>query len=167
MYQLKYDENTEIIIQIDPTGKETIIAKGYSSKPEYSPDMKKALYISPLAWEQPGSLYLYNLENGEITELVSLVDNKNTPKYAIWINNEIIAVIIGFLWGTVAIGGNVYTYNINNHVLKQITHYPSEIQITLLNIKNESLELNGIKYLDETVNQFKEFQEIIPLNEIL
>lgn len=167
MYQLKYDESNEVLIQIDPAGNKNVIAENFPSRPEFSPNNKKAIYISPLEWECPGSLYLYNLENGYITELVSPDENQNIPKYAIWIDDNTIALIIGFGWGTVSIGGNVFTYNIHSNELKPITHYPSEIQITKLMLNNEVLDLKGIKYIDDNFNEFDEFKNQIFLKEIL
>jgi hypothetical protein len=168
MYQLKYVDDNQVIIQVDPTGKEVVIADDFPSRPEYSPDKKKAIYISPLEWECPGSLYLYNLENGYITELIPPnFKNQNIPKYAIWLNSETIATIIGFGDGTVSVGGNVYIYNINYSEIKQITNYPGEIQITKLTLKDDILELTGIQYIDDNFNNFKDFKEKISLNQFL
>lgn len=159
MYQLKYDIEKQTLLQVNPSGEKVIINDNYPSPPEYSVDEKKAIYISPLEWECPGSLYLYNLENGHITELVKPDDRDYIPKYAIWINNETIAVIIGFGSGTVSVGGNVYIYDLRNDQLKQITHYTNEIQITKINIIDGALELDGIQYTDDNLNVFKEFKD--------
>ncbi|KON88873.1 hypothetical protein AF332_20100 [Sporosarcina globispora] len=166
MYKLFYDDTKEEIYQIDPEGKKTVLADSFPSKPEYSPDKRKAIYISPLEWECPGSLYLYDLENGHISELVTPDENQNIPKYAIWLDNKTIALIIGFGAGTTQIGGNVYTINTNEIELKQVTNYSREIQITKLELKHNSLELMGIKYNDDTFNEFVAFNDKIPLDKI-
>lgn len=167
MYQLIYDETKEALVQINPSGQKTVIADNFPSRPEYSPDKTKAIYISPLEWECPGSLYLFNLESGCINELVSTDDNLNTPKYAIWIDDKTIALIIGFGWGTSSIGGNVFTYNIDNKDLNQITHFSEKIQITKLDLNGESIELYGIKFIDDDYIEFKEYEDTISLNEVL
>ncbi|WP_066385467.1 DUF4652 domain-containing protein [Neobacillus mesonae] len=166
MYKLFYDETKEEIYQISPDGKMVVIADSFPSKPEFSPDKNKAIYISPLEWECPGSLYLYNLENGYITELVSPDKNQNIPKYAIWLDNSTIVLIYGFGWGTVSMGGNVYTINIEERELKQITNYSGEIQITKLELNSDFVELIGIRYIDENFNEFVEYRDKIFLEEI-
>lgn len=167
MYQLKYDENKKVIIQIDPNGKKTTIADDFPSKPILSPDNKKAIYISPLEWECLGSLYLYILETGYITELISPDKEQNIPKYADWIDDDNIVVIIGYGMGTIEVGGNVFIYNITKRKLKQITEYPPEVQIYQININNEFMELIGIKYTDENFNEYIKFKEKIQINQTI
>ncbi|WP_342489182.1 DUF4652 domain-containing protein [Cytobacillus sp. FSL W7-1323] len=159
MFQLIHDETKNEIYQIDPSGKKTTITNDFPSKPEFSSDGKKAIYISPLEWECPGSLYLYNLENGYITEIVGPDKDQNIPKYAKWINENIIALIIGFGWGTVNVGGNVYTYDVNNSTLQKVTNYSSEIQITELSILEDHLKLKGIKYIDDNFSKFIQYED--------
>jgi len=168
MYQLIYDELKNEIIQIDPNGKSTTIANDYPSEPVFSPNEQKAIYISPLEWECPGSLYLYNLENGYIEEIISPTAEvmSDIPKYAIWLDDNNIGVIIGFSMGTVAVGGNVFIYNIENKSLQQVTNYPSEIQVTQIIKHEDYLELQGIQYTDSILNNFKEFHEKLSLSKI-
>ncbi|USK46359.1 DUF4652 domain-containing protein [Cytobacillus oceanisediminis] len=163
MYQLLYDETKNEIYQIDPNGNKTTITDDFPSKPDFSPNNKMAIYISPLEWECSGSLYLYNLENGYITEIVSPDENDYIPKFAKWLDNQNIAVIIGYGAGMVAVGGNVFIYNIKDRSLKQLTNYPSEIQITQLSKKYSALELQGIKYIDDNHSRFEGFKEKIAL----
>jgi hypothetical protein len=166
MYQLFYDEVKEVLYQIDPEGKKTILADDFPSIPEFSPDNTKAIYISPLEWECPGSLYLYNLETGYITELVAPDDELNIPKYAKWIDNTNIALIIGYGWGTISVGGNLFTYNLDNNQLRQITHHSGEIQITKIEIAENSLNLKGIEFTDENYIEFKEYNEKVLFEEL-
>jgi hypothetical protein len=163
MYQLIYDETKEKIYQIDPTGKQSTLTEDFPSKPEFSSTNKKAIYISPLEWEVPGSLYLYNLENGYITELISPDQYENVPKYAIWIDDNKIAVIIGYGAGTVAVGGNVYIYYLEERKLQQVTNYTPETQITKISKNDNQLELFGIKYVDNLMDKFEEYSGKIDL----
>lgn len=164
MFELKYDEINNEIVQIDPNGKSKVIADNFPSMPISSPDNKKAIFINPLEWEELGSLYLYNFENGSLSEIIQPDENQNIPKYADWIDADNIAVIIGFGMGTIAVGGNVYVYNIPNSSLEQITFYQSEIQITKLRVQNDIIKLTGIKYIDDNLNEFKDFEDTISIN---
>lgn len=164
MFELKYDSSKNEIVQVDPDGNSEVLASDFPSKPISSPDNKKAIFINPLEWEVPGSLYLYNFENGSLNEIIQPDENQNIPKYADWLDEDNIAVIIGYGMGTVAVGGNVYIYNIPNGSLEQITSYQSEIQITKLKIHGETIELTGIKYIDDILNEFKDFEDTISIN---
>ncbi len=165
MYKLIYDNSHESLIEVTPDGKRNVISDEFPSGPTFSPNGKHATYIAPLEWEVPGDLYLYNLENGKNIKLITPDEEQNIPKYAIWLNDKTIAVIIGFGHGTVSIGGNVFTYNIENSELKQITNYPGEIQITKIELKGELLLLRGIKYIDEILNEFEDFKAEMIVND--
>ncbi|CEG26023.1 DUF4652 domain-containing protein [Bacillus sp. B-jedd] len=167
MYKLIFDENRNEIIQVDSKGKETVITDNSPSIPEYSPDEKFAAYISPLEWEEWGSLYLYNLETGYITELVKPDERGNIPKFITWLSNAKLAVIIGFGDGTVQVGGNVYTFDITENSLIQISNYPDSIQITRLTLDGAFLDLEGIQYVDEAYSEYQKFKDKILLDEIL
>ncbi|RKD25164.1 hypothetical protein BEP19_04795 [Ammoniphilus oxalaticus] len=137
------------------------------SKPEVSPNKEKAIFISPLEWEVPGSLYLMDLIIGEIKEIIPPdKENDEIPKYAIWINDRYVACIIGFGMGTVSIGGNVFLYDLENSTVKQITYYSSDIQITEIVKLEDTLDLKGIKYVDDIYNEFKPFEDTLDLTTI-
>ncbi|MED4018501.1 DUF4652 domain-containing protein [Sutcliffiella cohnii] len=167
MYQLMYDEVNEKLIQINPSGESTIITEDFPSKPEVSPDKKKAIYISPLEWERSGSLYMYDMESGYIKEVICPDKDGNIPKYAVWLNKKTIALIKGYGDGTVGIGGNVFIYDIEKQQLTQITHFSSRIQITKLLVKGKLLILRGIRYTDDNFSAFKEYEEVLLIDEIL
>ena len=72
-----------------------------------------------------------------------------------------------FLGLTVSIDGNVFTFNIENNEMNQVTDYPVEIQITELENKNGKLMLKGIEYVEDILNEFKEFKAEMELNELI
>lgn len=91
--------------------------------------------------------------------------NKNTSNfYLLSIDINILYMFLGL---TVSIGGNVFTFNIDNNEMNQVTDYPVEIQITELENKNGKLMLKGIEYVDDILNEFKEFKAEMELNELI
>lgn len=163
MYELRYDGLKNEIIEIDHNGNSDVIANDFPTEPIFSPNNKKAIFIDPLEWEVLGSLYLYNLEDGTLNKIIQPDSDKNIPKYADWIDDQNIAVVIGLGLGTVAVGGDVYIYNIPNDSLKPKTDYTPKVQITKIIINNETLELSGIEYTDENLNHFKKYENTIAL----
>jgi|SRR5690625_3943639 len=163
MYQLRYDQRKQQIVQIDKSGKEIIITDNHPSRIIFSPDKKKAIFISPLEWEELGSLYMFDLVEGDLTELIIPDENQNVPKNMEWIDNQNIAIVIGYGMGTVEVGGDVFILNILNKKLQQLTNYPKEIQITDMNFKRANLIVSGIKYLDDNYNKSESYNDILSL----
>lgn len=91
--------------------------------------------------------------------------NKNTSNfYLLSIGINILYMFLGL---TVSIDGNVFTFNIENNEMNQVTDYPVEIQITELENKNGKLMLKGIEYVEDILNEFKEFKAEMELNELI
>lgn len=161
MYKLIYDELREAVIEVSPNGMEKVVSDDFPSKPVYSPDGLHSAYIAPLEWEELGKLYMYDLKNGENKVCITPDEHNNIPKYAQWLNNDILLVIIGFGDGTVSIGGNLFAYSLLDGTLRNITNYPSNIQITKIKVVADDIILTGIEYIDDTMNEFRDFKENI------
>ena len=163
LYEIKYDEVNESIIEIAPNGKTEVISDEFPSRPIISPNNLYSSYIAPLEWEVPGNLYVYDLKNGENRVCIEPDSHGNTPKFVQWLNNEVLLVLIGFAHGTVSIGGNLFKYHIIKDELTQITDYPSEIQVTKIKLTDDFVILSGIKYIDDILNEFESFEEKIDI----
>lgn len=163
MLKIEYDNDNQVIYLIKKNGIKEILENDFPSEPVISPDGSKAAYISPLEWECIGNLYMLDLNTGEKKTLLAPEDDLSVPKEVIWIDKENLAVILGFGMGTVAIGGNVFIYNIISNSLTEITRHDSHIQIVNMNLNNDRLYLEGIKYIDEEYVEFEKFEEFIKL----
>ncbi|WP_244322213.1 MULTISPECIES: DUF4652 domain-containing protein [Bacillus] len=162
MYKLEYDYDDRIIYKVENENKEKMDFE-YPSEPLVSPDRKNTVFIDPLEWEVFGSLYLFNNIIGEFTTLIE-PEGDFIPKFVKWIDHETLGVIIGFGHGTVAIGGNIFTYNISSNEKTPLTEYGFDVQITSFDILPEKkIKCKGIKYTDEAQSQFIEFEEVISL----
>lgn len=146
--ELIYDnEKKAVYVELKDSNLE-LIDDNNPSKPVISPDGKFAVYISPYEWEEKGNLYLLNLINYSKKKIYEPTDDTLVPKAVTWINNNKLALILGYAYGTIAVGGNVYTYDLDTKKLKQITDFESNIQFTNLEMSDNVLELKGIKYTD-------------------
>lgn len=159
--QLIYDFEKRIIyLESNELGL-VLINDNNPSSPVISPDNKFAVYISPYEWEEKSNLYLIDLSNGSNKKIYEPGIDNLVPKAVTWINSETLALILGYRFGTVEIGGNVYTLNIHTNAVKKITYFDSNIQITNLEMNEGILEISGIKYIDENfINKENYFDQI-------
>lgn len=149
---------------ISPEGKTVVLADEDPSKPVKSPNGKKAAYISPWGWETLSVLYIVDLKDGSKKALVSH-DFQNQPKEVIWEDDEHVLVIIGYPYGTIAIGGNIYRVNVISKDKEALTHYDSYTQITDLHLIEGVLYYNGIQYTDKEYIHYKDYSNQITLTE--
>jgi len=147
-FDIRYNSKSEQVELVYPNGNTNILASNSPTDPVKSSDKTKAVYISPLNWEEWGSLYLVDLESGEQKEIV-VPEDGYIPKNVIWEDGNHVLVIIGYGDGTVAVGGNIHSVNIETKERTPITDYGSNIQISDMRLEDGFLYYQGIKYTDE------------------
>ncbi len=163
-FDIQLNCKTHTIELIYPEGKTDVLADEDPSIPVKSPNGKKAAYISPWGWETLSVLYIVDLKDGSKNALVSH-DLQNQPKEVIWEDNEHVLVIIGYPYGTICIGGNIYRINVTSKEKEALTNYDTYTQITDLHLKEGVLYYNGIQYTDEEYIHYKVYSNQITLSE--
>lgn len=156
--KLIYDE-IERKIFIRKNGKAKILEEDFPSRPVYSANRKQAVFIAPSEWETIGDIYLYDSETDTKSKLIKFEDEKLAPKDVIWLDNENLAMILGLAFGTIDIGGNIFTYNLTEKKLKRVTNVEHHVQFTSLYLEQDILMAKGIEYVDEQLLNFKEFKK--------
>ncbi|MCC2357694.1 DUF4652 domain-containing protein [Bacillus pacificus] len=157
MYNINYrrsDNHIEFLKSEEGSSK--ILIDDISSKPEVSPNGKKAIYLSPYEWEALSSLYLFDLETGENKELVGPNEEQFVPKYAIWIDDDHIAYTFAYAYGTISDGGNVYIYQISENRIHKVTDWDSKTQAVRIEYDGKVIKYEGVQYIDKEMNQYKE-----------
>lgn len=141
------------------------VEKNSATEPIISPDKSKIIYLSPYGWEIKSSLFLYDLKNNKKRNLISPNDKDYIPKKALWVSENLIVVIIGYAYGTIALGGNVYLYNLEEDSLKPITNYEESIRITEMFLtEGKKLHLKGIRYLDSQFMENESYDTVLKLS---
>ena len=161
-FDIRQNPETNAVELVDPTGKTIVLAKELASEPVKSPSRLHAVYLAPFEWEMLTDLYLVNLETGEQKPLVK-ADPENKPKNVIWLDHDHVLAIIGYPYGTVSTGGNIYKINIHNGEKVALTNYEGDIQITDFYIEDGVLHYSGIQYTDDIFNEHKEYENQIDL----
>lgn len=93
-----------------------------TSLPSISPDNKSIAYISPFAWEAIGELDIYDIKQGLSIPAIKKedIDDQDTVKVAKWLDDRYILTVIGFCYGTVSVGGDLYLYDTEDGKLELI-----------------------------------------------
>jgi len=100
-------------------------------------------------------IYIKNLQSGNVN-VYSIKDNKeqNTPMYLEWWDDNNILVIIGFGYGTVSKGGNVYDLNINTGETRIVYNTKTKEQVCKVTKRGKDLYLDVIVYDDDAMNEY-------------
>lgn len=120
----KYNSEPLIIKKDD---KLELIALASTSIPEVSPNKRRIAYITPYEWETLGELYIYDMDIEEENPKKSIkviavedIGDQNTVKAAKWLDDRYTLTIVGFGYGTVTLGGDLYLYDIESGKLDLI-----------------------------------------------
>ncbi|MCM3716184.1 DUF4652 domain-containing protein [Alkalihalobacillus oceani] len=167
MFDIKFNSKTETVELVYPNGNTEVLAEDSPTEPVVSADKKKAVYISPLEWEERGNLYIVDLQSGEQEVLVA-PEGDYIPKNAIWQDNKRVLVIIGYGSGTVRVGGNIFSVNIETKEKVKITDYnDGRVQILDFEIKDGILTYTGIQYTDNDFQVTKTYSNSISLDSLM
>lgn len=111
------------------------------------------------AKENSGSMWSLQLEDKS---------KKNTPMYLEWWDDENLLVIIGYGYGTVSLGGNLYVVNINSAksaVLVENKNSNNEIdpkqQITKVTKENDNIRYDMIVYEDDNLIKYNKDSKVL------
>lgn len=140
----------------------SICLESTSPMPAVSPNRKRIAYIHPFEWEEIGELYIYNIDNDNTEIAITREDiaDQSTVKAAKWLDDRYILTIIGYAYGTVRVGGDLYLYDTKDEDLKLIVEANSLDKTTA----NGLVEIMDFKIMDKYIilklaKHDKEFME--------
>lgn len=161
-FDIRFDSDMHKIELFYPGGKPVVLESVTSSEPLKSPNGEKAVYISPFGWEEMSDLYIVDLHDGSKKTLISFSPDSK-PYDVIWEDNEHVLVIMGYPYGTVTWGGGIYRVNIETGENEPIDT-DSGGQITkLLRIEDGVLYYDVLEYIDDNLNEYKEYSGQVTL----
>ena len=165
----KVGKNTVNIIEDEETGyKKLSVTYADSTKQTLCEDYNiydiaasadnRHLMFCVYEWEEYGDIYLLNFENKKLTKL-PLYDaaKDHVPYQAIWLDDEYIIYSDIMNAGTIAIGGDVFVYDVVSGMCKKIIATPEDWRLQITNIQ---CSVSGLRfvcgYYDESFNKYEE-----------
>ncbi|MGR7910645.1 DUF4652 domain-containing protein [Lysinibacillus capsici] len=112
--------------------------------------------IQPFEWECKGDLIKINTNTGVIEKSL-IIDSKDLSIKNVYIHSKKIYLVIGYLWGTVNQGGDLFKCDMELENLSLLKKFDENIQVTeILGNEGDYLNLRGIRYIDENFNEHEE-----------
>lgn len=146
-------------------GEEMVLAKENPSQPVISPRGDRLAFIEPFLWEVRGEVFLY--ERGEKEPLLLREDlpREEKPKAIYWLDNKRLLLIIGYAYGTVSVGGDLYSLDIEEGDLLPIYQLEPEREVKDLKIEGEELLLTIASFCQEYL-EYTLDEKRIPLSSL-
>lgn len=120
---------------------DNIICSDSHSVPSINTSKDKFVYISPFEWEELGSLMLYDLNSNKLSTLEICIPQNFTIKKVEWLNDFSLLLIVGYAYGTVNLGGDLYIYNFSTKILKKVLELKKYEEIRDFEISNNKIHL--------------------------
>lgn len=153
----RYDQEQRNIYIIKNDNTEELLEELASEPKKY---ISKIAYIYPFDFETKNDIYIYDFENSKKEKIYNW-ENRKCPKCLVWKNQNELYVILGETYGTVDVGGDLYLLNINNRIPVLIKKFQKNIQITDVELIGDKLNIKGIEYIDNDMNDNIPYDQII------
>lgn len=151
---LHYKEGFPMVA--DRMDQYTFVTGQSDSEPILSLDHSRMAFISPYLWEVIGNLYVFDFASETLTQLTDLaIGDQETIMKVEWLNDETLLLTKGFAYGTVTMGGQLYTYSLktNEMIMRPVIPNDRHYQITDFKIEDQTLILEYIVY-DESYREY-------------
>ncbi len=153
-----------LYIQYKDTMQTGLIADDFD-QPVYNTNTNTLAYIIGYEWEVVGSMIVYDVEERTLKTANLDINEDDKPSY-IGAYDDYILFVNMYSWGTVAQGGNINVYDIENDMsYPLVVSEESNIQIVDFEVKDDVLEYNFVKF-DENMNLYDTITTSISLEDI-
>ncbi len=139
------------------------------SQPCISPNRKKLAYISPFEFETIGEVHIYDASNRLDENAVTSTDipDEYSPKKLFWLDDRYLLAIVGYAYGTVSRGGDLYVYDtIDKRLSFLISENDDKRQITDITADNEDITLDITVY-DDDMSDYSTEKRIMTYQDIM
>ncbi|MCL1866475.1 MAG: DUF4652 domain-containing protein [Oscillospiraceae bacterium] len=150
----------------------TVLYYTFRPKIKISPDKTKVAHIQETGSDfYNGDLSVYDVLTKKLTYLeFDGLSETDTTKDVLWLDDEILLVIIGFNHGTVTRGGDIYYYNIvtgeNGKIIENEVNFKSEFVTGWFEIRGNDLRVGVCVHFGDGYVYMFEYWESFPLSRV-
>lgn len=125
------------------------------SKVVISPNKKNVSYIDMLSFESLGNAFFYDGITSKTSAITMLdYEQPNTVKDIIWINDERLALIIGYRNGTITQGGSIYVYDSLTQKINLVYEAQEKMEYVKLEWIGTQIKCKTVKWLDDNMTEY-------------
>ncbi len=146
-------------------GEEMVLAKENPSQPIISPRGDRLAFMEPFLWEVRGEVFLYEGEEKELLLSREDLPREEKPKAIYWLDNKRLLLIIGYAYGTVSVGGDLYSLDIEKGDLLPIYQLEPEKEVKDLKIEGQDLLLTIASFCQDYL-EYDLDEKRIPLSSL-
>lgn len=163
---LYYGKYRSLFVNKDDS--KTILSDYGSSYPEISTDKSRIAYIDEVSFESIGNLYVYDIQTKDNMQKTTYgYDQSETVKSIEWISDDSLLVVIGFAFGTVTQGGDLYLYDINENKLTLLLESEKYMEIKDAVVENDIVTITKVIWKDDNYLEYNEIREEKSIEELL
>lgn len=156
------------VVLLGSSKEQKVIVDELVSCPAISPDQKCFVYVAG-EMDYPRYISLYDIEamKSKILFETDYSNGMNTPKAAAWLNNRYLLVIVGYAYGTVNLGGNLYAYDMEDGKMTLIFAAGEKSEFLDVRINGDQVVLKVMDWQDDQKMEYTVRQEKHSCNEVL
>lgn len=144
------------------------LGRGYSSYPEVSPDKSRIVFIDPDEWETLRALSIYDITKDSLAIILESNENgSNTPKVVKWLDDRYLLVIMGYAYGTVSLGGQLYIYDTETEQLSLALQPEANTEFRDISNHEGIITLDVARWTDSSLNEYVMEKKEISYRELL
>jgi len=159
------NEDQTSSLTVDKVREALNLDKEYS-KISLSPDGKRAAYIDFLSFESLGNAYIYDTSMSNPSNITELTyEQPDTVKDILWLDDETLALIIGYRNGTVTQGGSIYVYSYPSNQLRLVFPTEEKMEYTHMELLEQEIRVKQVKWIDDNLTEYIYEDIILSLSE--
>jgi dipeptidyl aminopeptidase/acylaminoacyl peptidase len=155
---LMLDESIEVLFRQDDLGsrrmvsyieekEEILLSENGPSHPETSPNGMRLAFIDNAYWEAIGQVMLFDGKNGLVP--FEYIIDQYTPKDLEWLDEERLLVVIGYAYGTVSLGGDLYIFDTTTQEVEMIYQAEDHEEVISSCVTDGDVKLKIARFSDD------------------
>lgn len=162
------NQDTAALFVLSSLDEDEAVPSVHASRSVISPDRQLAACIDPFEFEMIGEILLFQGDNNTATSKLTLNQEELpqfTPKQVSWYDNSHLLVVVGFAYGTVTRGGDLYLVDITDGSSQLVYKAADHEEVIEAELEGDHIKLSLAKFDQDYAEHEIEHKEI-PLPQV-